>query len=162
MQQEGGKILNQEKVGQFIAELRKEKGMTQVELGERIGVTNKTISRWETGSYMPDLSTLECLCRELDININELLIGERLNDQDFRREADLNIVSSLNREKSIWKRKKMIDFLEGGGTGILISALYSPDSARRTFAVIMGIVMIFIGWYGRENYEKYIISKIGP
>jgi len=93
--------LNQQKIGEFIAELRKEKEMTQAELGEKLGVTNKTISRWENGNYMPDISLMQFLCEELGISINEFLSGERLSDEVFREKADNNIISSLNREKLV-------------------------------------------------------------
>jgi len=65
----GGNTVNQEKIGKFIAHLRKEKKMTQQELGEKVGVTNKTISRWENGDYMPDLSLLKPLSKEPSISI---------------------------------------------------------------------------------------------
>ena len=64
--------MNQEKIGKFIAQCRKEKNMTQEQLAERLGVTNKSISRWENGKTMPDYSILNELCYVLDINVNEL------------------------------------------------------------------------------------------
>lgn len=71
--------MDQQKIGLFIASLRKEKNLTQAQLGERLGVTNKTVSRWERGNYLPDISLMPVLCHELAITINELLNGERLN-----------------------------------------------------------------------------------
>lgn len=71
--------MDTKKIGAFIAFCRKEKGMTQAELGERLGVTNKTVSRWENGHYMPDLSLLEPLSVALGISLDELLAGERRN-----------------------------------------------------------------------------------
>lgn len=70
--------MDTKKIGTLIAVCRKEKGMTQAELGERLGVTNKTVSRWENGHYMPDLSLLEPLSKALDLSLEELLAGERL------------------------------------------------------------------------------------
>ena len=67
--------MDQVKIGKFIAQLRKETGWTQETLGEKVGVTNKTISRWETGNYMPDISLLKPLSTELDISLNDLLSG---------------------------------------------------------------------------------------
>lgn len=151
--------LNQQKIGEFIAKLRKEKEMTQAELGEKLGVTNKTISRWENGNYMPDISLMQFLCEELGISINEFLSGERLSDEEFRKKADNNIISSLNREKLVRREKRASDFFGGAGTGILLSTLYSPDSVRRTAAIIIGITMIFIGWYFRAKLDRYIIDK---
>ena len=68
--------MNQEKIGKFILELRKEKNMTQMELAEKIGVTDRAISKWENGRGMPDLSLLFPLCKELGVTINDLLSGE--------------------------------------------------------------------------------------
>ena len=64
--------MDQIKIGKFIAALRKEKGLTQEQLGEKLGVTNKTISRWENGNYMPDVEMLSLLSKEFDVSINEL------------------------------------------------------------------------------------------
>lgn len=104
--------MDQIKVGMFIADLRKENGLTQQALGDELGITNKTISRWETGVYMPDIEMLELLSRKFQVSINELLCGERLNDEDFRKAADENLVSinkvsvfSLKEKTLFWKRK---------------------------------------------------------
>lgn len=104
--------MNQIKTGRFIASLRKEIGMTQEMLGEKLGVTNKTISRWETGVYMPDIKMLKLLSEFFSVSINELLSGERLSDTDFRKEADKNIIAastasafSLKEKTDFWKRK---------------------------------------------------------
>lgn len=69
--------MDQRSVGACIAALRREKGWTQAELGEKLGVTNKTVSRWETGAYMPDLAVLTALCEILGVGASELLSGRR-------------------------------------------------------------------------------------
>lgn len=68
--------MNQEKIGKFIAELRKEKNLTQVQLAHQLGVSDRTISKWETGRGMPDVSILKKLSETLGISVNELLCGE--------------------------------------------------------------------------------------
>ncbi len=70
--------MDQVKIGRFIAELRKSKNMTQQQLGDKLGVSFKTISKWETGRGMPELSTLKPLSDILEITINELLSGEKV------------------------------------------------------------------------------------
>mgnify|MGYP001070676323 CR=1 FL=1 len=77
--------MDQIKIGKFIAALRKDKGLTQEQLGEKLGVTNKTISRWENGNYMPDVEMLSLLSKEFGVSINELISGERLWAEDFKR-----------------------------------------------------------------------------
>ena len=69
--------MDQMKTGRFIAALRKERNLTQEQLGEKLGVTNKTISRWENGNYMPDVEMLSLLSKEFGVSINELISGER-------------------------------------------------------------------------------------
>ena len=71
--------MDQIRTGKLIASLRKEKGYTQEELGRRLGVSNKTVSRWENGNYMPDVETLRLLSKEFSVSIEELLDGERLS-----------------------------------------------------------------------------------
>ena len=70
------------KMGSFLAELRKERNLTQAELGEKLGVTNKTISRWETGNYMPSVEMLEELSTMYGMTINELLSGKKLSTEE--------------------------------------------------------------------------------
>ena len=85
--------MDQIKTGKFIAKLRKQSGLTQEALGAKIGVTNKTVSRWENGNYMPDIDMLQLLSKEFDVSINELLAGEKITDEDFRKKADENMYS---------------------------------------------------------------------
>lgn len=84
------------KIGKFIAALRKEQKLTQEQLGEKLGVTNKTVSRWENGNYMPDVEMLSLLSEQFGVSINELISGERLLAEDFREAADSNLVTALN------------------------------------------------------------------
>ena len=97
--------MDQIKIGKFIAALRKEKGLTQEQLGEKLGVTNKTISRWENGNYMPDVEMLSLLSKEFGVSINELISGERLLAEDFKKAADNNLVTALNNSTFTLKEK---------------------------------------------------------
>ena len=87
--------MDTQKIGKFLKELRKQNNMTQEQLGERIGVTNKTVSRWETGNYMPPIECLKLLSDLYGISINEILSGERLENNAFKEAADENITIAL-------------------------------------------------------------------
>lgn len=88
--------MDQEKTGKFICSVRRELGLTQEQLGERLGVTNKTVSRWETGKYMPDIDKLQELSNVLGVSIHELLAGERLQSlPEFRQKAEETLVQVL-------------------------------------------------------------------
>lgn len=89
--------MNQEKIGKFIAELRKKKKMTQEELGNKIGVTDKTISRWETGKYMPDISLFKPLSEILGISINDLMSGEIVDKKDYQEKFEENVINVVDK-----------------------------------------------------------------
>ena len=105
--------MDQIKIGKFIAAMRKEKRLTQEQLGEKLGVTNKTISRWENGNYMPDVEMLALLSKEFGVSINELISGERLLAEDFKKAADNNLVAALN--NSTFTLKEKIAFFKRKG-----------------------------------------------
>ena len=100
--------MNQIKIGKFILNCRKEKGLTQEQLAEKLGVTSKSISRWENGKTMPDYSLLKDLCNELDINVNELLTGEKIKGNDYMNKSEENLIKW---RKQIDKRKKILTII---------------------------------------------------
>ena len=104
--------MDQEKIGKFIFELRKEKNMTQEQLAEKIGVTSKSISRWENGKTMPDLSLFSPLCEILGISVNDLMSGEIVNNKNSINALGENIVNMVSDLETKKKRKnKTIIFL---------------------------------------------------
>jgi transcriptional regulator with XRE-family HTH domain len=88
--------MDQVKIGKFIATLRKEKGYTQEELATKLNVSNKSISRWENGRTMPDLSIIPTLCDILGITINELLSGEKINSSEYQKRLEENIIINID------------------------------------------------------------------
>lgn len=102
--------MNQVKIGKFISALRKENGMTQEQLGEKLGVTNKTVSRWENGNYMPNIEMLSLLSKEFGVSINEIISGERLGAEEFKKAADDNLVTAL--ASSTFTLKEKISFFK--------------------------------------------------
>ena len=99
--------MDMEKIGRFIAACRKEKGFTQDDLAELLGITQKSVSRWETGKNLPDASLFKPLCDTLGISINELFAGEKIEKERAAQKADENIVSIVsdnNRRKRILGR----------------------------------------------------------
>ena len=95
--------MEQVKIGKFIAQCRKNKNMTQAELAEKLNITDRAISKWETGKGMPDTSIMLELCNELDISINELLSGEMIEMKDYQSIAETNLIEL---KKQIEKMKK--------------------------------------------------------
>lgn len=87
--------MDQEKIGRFIANCRKERNLTQEQVAEKLGVSNKTVSRWENGNGFPDVSLLQSLCEVLNISVNELLLGEKIPEDNFRKKVEENTIRIL-------------------------------------------------------------------
>ena len=87
--------MDQIQTGKFIAECRKRKNMTQSQLAELLNTTNKSVSKWENGICLPDASLYEPLCDILCITINELFAGQKINNEDYQRIADANLMQML-------------------------------------------------------------------
>ena len=92
--------MNQIQIGRFIAERRKSQNLTQEDLAEKIGVSNKTVSKWECGKCMPDYSVIELLCENLHVSVSELIKGELLSqEQNAKDEAALQILENMRIQK---------------------------------------------------------------
>ena len=143
------------KIGKFIALKRKEKNMTQEELARILGVTNKTVSRWENGNYMPDLSLLKPLSETLGVSLNALLSGE--DDVDVQK-ADENISNITNYSNLVIKKifKNIYIFIMFLGLFLIISALIvtSPESSWGAIYTAIGLC-VFIAGFNRclKNYK---------
>lgn len=136
--------MNQEKVGKFIASCRKEKGYTQAALAEKLNITDRAVSKWETGKSMPDTSIMLELCAILDTNVNELLSGERLNMDNYKEMAEQNLMQ-LQRQEEL-NNKKLLSLETVIGYSCSISFLLLVFAA--SFAVedpVWRILMIVAG-----------------
>ena len=100
--------MNQQTTGKFIAHKRKEKYLTQEQLAEKLGVSNKTVSKWETGKCMPDYSVIKILCEELGITVAELMDGEDTEEKSVRIYDDEQIMDLLKRMQDLEKQKNLL------------------------------------------------------
>lgn len=141
--------MDQIKIGKFIAELRKEKNMTQQQLGDEIGVSFKTISKWETGKGMPDLSSLKPLSDCLGITINELLSGERIEKEKYIDKLEENIINTIEYTDKKVNDKNTIIGLLLIVFGILLSfsamSIFPSDSSWGSIYSVWGAIISFIG-----------------
>lgn len=103
--------MNQKRIGEFISKLRKEKEMTQVELANHLGVTDRAISKWENGRGLPDLSLIRELCDILGISINELLNGEKIKKEEYKKVSDNNLINTLEYGKQELKKRNKVSIL---------------------------------------------------
>lgn len=154
-------MMDVKKIGKFIAMNRKQKGMTQEQLGDKLGVTNKTVSRWENGNYMPDLSLLEPLSKLLDISINELLAGEKIEQVDDFCEKNLSRTIIYTAKKVNDEKRKISVFLMIAGVLMIASAflLFSAESSWTSVYSLIGLGLFVYGVF-RELQEKMRIKKL--
>ena len=99
--------MDQVKTGRFIQKMRKEQQLTQRQIADKLNISDKTVSKWETGNGLPEVGLMLPLCSLLHINVNEVLSGERLDGQKYQEKAEVNIMDLL-KEKAEAKRKIVI------------------------------------------------------
>ncbi len=142
--------MDQEKIGKFIADCRKEKGLTQAALAEKLGITDRAVSKWETGKSLPDASIMLDLCTILNINVNELLTGEHITMEDYNEIAEQNL---LEMHEMIEKASKNLLRIEVYLIVITIPVFYalvaaglymirSGNSIAGAFILVIALVMI--------------------
>ncbi len=100
--------MDQEKIGKFIADCRKEQGLTQVQLAEQLGITNRAVSKWETAKSMPDVSVMMPLCEILHISVNELLSGEKISMEEYKEKAEQNLMELQEKKQQAKKGEKRL------------------------------------------------------
>lgn len=131
--------------GCFIAQLRKELGLTQKELAEKLEVTDKAISRWETGKGLPDTSLLKPLAEIFGVSVGELLSGKRMDDSQIKSQADHIILESLSYEESQKKWKGILRYVFWGILvalgGFFFALVLARFATSKDAAVSLGIGM---------------------
>lgn len=112
--------MEQEKIGKFIAVLRKERNMTQKELAEKLGVTCQAVSKWENGRGLPDISVLTPLAQALELSVGEILNGERIRTEEIVQKTDETIIKTLSdSERRVRRTRRLFLGIIGGIVGIL-------------------------------------------
>lgn len=142
--------MNQEKIGRFIAECRRNEKMTQKELAEKLGVTDKSVSKWERGICMPDISLFTDLCNILKITLNDLFAGEKIKEESFKQVADNNLLTAL--ENSTFTLKDKIIFYK--------RKWLKEHVARIVLNIVFWILVVII-LKMKYKLEGYIIGTIG-
>ena len=152
--------MNQEKIGKFIAENRKKKKITQSELAEQLGVTDRAVSNWENGKNMPDLSLFKPLCDILGITINELMSGEKISDKEYSEKLEENFINTIDYidKKNIKNdSKKNIIFLIVGILGIALSQFISDNNELQNYLTV--ICMILTVYSIKQLCIRYRIAR---
>ena len=152
--------MDQFKTGMFISELRKEKSLTQAQLAEKLGITDRAVSKWETGRSLPDAAIMLELCEILGITVNELLSGERLNMEQFDKKFEENLLE-MKKQKEESDRKLLRAEIALGSISsvfflaiIFIASFLEMPSAVRVLLIAVSFVLFFIGVFYCVRIEQ--------
>ncbi len=146
--------MNQTEIGKFIARCRKEKKLTQVQLAEKLNITDRAVSKWETGKSMPDSSIMLELCEILGITVNELLSGEEINMESYEKKADENLIALKKKDENNMAKNVIISMLFSASLliGIMVCCICNiAISGNLTWAqipvssIVFAWVIIFPG-----------------
>lgn len=142
------------KIGYFIRECRKNKNLTQKQLADKLYVEPKTISKWETGKGLPDVSIMKNLCNELGISLSELFIGDYIKEESNDLSIEKLIIDELKKEK-IQNKKKLIGeiligcaFIGSVITLILLVGIVSIATYLKIILIVLSFIFIFVGLFG--------------
>ena len=143
--------MNQVKIGKFIAQCRKNKNMTQAELAEKLNITDRAISKWETGKGMPDSSIMLELCNELDITVNELLSGEEIEMDNYNKIAEENLLEFKKIDETKNKMLLQLEVIIGILVSIaflgvvLLTNIFVENQTYISIICICSFIIFFIG-----------------
>ena len=156
------------KIGMFLKELRIEKNLTQEQLADAIGSTNKTVSRWETGAYLPPVEMLLILSDFYKVSINEILVGHRLTDSNFKKAAEENLLDAIaeskyqvkykeTEETEKWLKHHFVELIVEFAiiiSAFSVSAVYKIDLVG---ALLLLFLMILITYARIRRYVNKVI-----
>ncbi len=155
----GADSVNTYQFGKFLAQLRKEKGLTQIQLAEQLNVTDKAISRWETGKNYPDIEIFEELSNILDVSISELLEGKRIETENLFTVSEEHVVKEIKKNKKFNKKYRIIIFI------VMVFAILFGCIAMKANGVFDGVIYSKIPCYSNDiltimnNIDGYITQR---
>lgn len=143
--------MDQVKIGTFIARCRKQQGLTQMQLAERLSITDRAVSKWETGRSMPDSSIMLDLCRELHITVNDLLNGEVITVENYNEASEQLLLELAQQKEKADKNLLSLEILIGIFSMIILfgfvftAAFVSMEAWLRICLIVVGFVIAMVG-----------------
>lgn len=163
--------MDQVKIGKFIAACRKKANLTQMQLAEILNITDRAVSKWETGKAMPDSSIMLALCGILNISVNDLLSGEIVSVDNYNKELENNLLEMIKQKEQADKRLLFLEIFIGVVVSVLLFALIfvaafvQMKNGMRVALIVLGITLFAIGMGYAMRIEQtagyYACSKCG-
>ncbi len=142
--------MDQVKIGRFIAERRKATGLTQMQLAEKLSITDRAVSKWENGRSLPDSSIMLELCSILGISVNELLSGEEISMENYNKELENNLIEMIKQKEQADKRLLFLEYFIGGIllaiflAAVAIAGFVQMEEWLRSVIILGGLAPILI------------------
>lgn len=152
--------MDQIKIGRFIATRRKEVGLTQLELSEKLNISDRAVSKWETGKSLPDASIMIELCEILGIQINELFYGEMINMNDYNEIAEKNLLEMKKQKEEADRKMLRLEVVIGYISSItflvliFIASYVEMEMWIRVLLIVFGTIIFFIGAHNCLKIEQ--------
>lgn len=152
--------MDQAKIGRFIAECRKNKNLTQAQLAEKLNITDRAVSKWETGRAMPDSSIMLALCDVLSITVNDLLCGEVITVDNYNRETEKNLLEMIKQKEQADKRLLMLEIFIGITATVTlfvllaVAVLVQMEAWLRFALIAVGFVIFLAGCFCALRIEQ--------
>lgn len=160
-ERKGGTAMKQEEIGKFIAKCRKGKNLTQVQLAEKLNITDRAVSKWETGKSMPDSSIMLELCEILGITVNELLSRERIDMENLEKKADENLIALKRKDENNIRKNVMISIIFSTTIliGLIVCAICDLAISSNLTWSLIPISSIIFAWV--VSFPVMILGKKG-
>lgn len=152
--------MNQAKIGKFIADQRKANNLTQSTLAEKLGVTDRAVSKWENGKCLPDASIMLDLCKILKITVNDLLCGERITMENYNKQLEENLIEITKQKQELDKKMLSLEILIGVFSCIILfgfvftAAFVEMKDWLRIILIVIGFILGFVGIFFAVRIEQ--------
>lgn len=152
--------MDQIKIGKFIAQCRKDQGMTQAVLAEKLGISDRAVSKWETGKSLPDSGIMLELCGLLQINVNELLSGEKIMEAFYNKHAEENLVAlrkEIEEKNRMMLRMEYLICIPAVAFGLILccaAAYFEMATAVRVLLIVCAMVTVFAAGFISVGIEQ--------
>lgn len=152
--------MNQIKIGKFIAQCRKKENLTQMQLAEKLNITDRAVSKWETGKALPDASIMLTLCEILKITVNDLLSGEIVTMENYNKEMEQKLIEMVKQKEENDKRMLALEWVIGILSvvvllvPILIAAYLPMEDWQRIVLCCSGVIPAFVGFFFAIKIEQ--------
>ena len=152
--------MDQVKIGKFIADRRKAKDLTQMQLAETLNITDRAVSKWETGRAMPDSSIMLELCEILEISVNDLLSGEMTVVENYDKELEKKLIEAIKAKESADKRLLSLEVIVGIFSSvilfvpIILAAILTLEDWQRVVLLLSGVAPAFVGFFFALKIEQ--------